>query len=216
MKKLVATAIALLLSASSAFALTATYGWEDGNTIIGKYGTVLAYNVTSPVYQGSRSLQLVDNYSGSNTPQAYVAWIKGLQPGDVVTASFWRYDTTPNASPSVRIWGHWNNDPNDVNGYNGSAGGNNSYGSVSGWDKLTMTWTVASGMSGLVVEARTYSDGNDTVWIDLLEVTAPDRAGVSIVTPGGTVSFVPEPGAFAALGTGIVGLAGFISRRRKK
>lgn len=206
MKKMAVLAAALMLAASATHALTVTYGWEDGGTVLGVYGTALASNVSSPVNTGTKSLKLVDNSSGSGTPQAYVAWIKGLADGDVVTAGFWRYDTTIGSSPSTRIWAHWNDSPTDVMGYAGSAGGNSDYGTTSGWQELSWSWTVSGGHTGLVIEARTYSDGQDTVWIDDLSVTAPDTA--TIVTPA-----VPEPGALLALMSGIVGLFGFVRRR---
>jgi hypothetical protein len=160
-------------------------GWEDGEDVLGLYGTgdppMFAVPVTSPepVYEGDYSLRLEDN-SESGTPQAYVAWITGLLDGDEVTAQFHRYDDTPGSSPSCRIWGHWN-DSDDVMGYNGSAGGNSDYGPGTGWDLADYTWTVVDGHTGLVVEVRTYSNPGDTVWIDELYVVAPEHAAV--VTP---------------------------------
>lgn len=178
-----------------------SYGWEDGvGTVLGLYGSgdppMIATNVGAPdpVYAGDRSLRLEDN-SPSGTPQAYVAWIRGLQVNDVVTGSFWRYDTTPLVSPSCRIWGHWNDDPNDVMGYNGSASGNDDYGPGTGWDQTSYSWTVDPNAphTGLVIEVRTYSNPGDTVWVDDIDVTAPAHA---------TITLVPEPVSlvFVALG----------------
>lgn len=213
MKKLIVVAVVLLLAASSAFALTANYGWEDGNTVLGSYGTVLTTNVTSPVYSGSHSLQLVDNYSGSATPQAYVAWITGLATGDVVTASFWVYDTTPSSSPSGRIWGHYTSSLTDIDAYAGSASGSSSYGDGNGWSQLSYSWTfdASTDRNGLVIEARTYSDSLDTIWIDDLSIIAPDHA--TVITAGGVTS-VPEPGSLIAILSGIVGLVGYMQKRR--
>jgi len=164
---------------------TETCGWEDaGTTIIGNYGDIIATNVGAPdpVHTGSRSLKLEDN-AASGTPQAFVAWITGLSDGDVVDATFWRYDTTPGTSPSCRIWAHWNDDPADINGYAGSADGESDYGPGTGWDQTGYSWTVADGHTGLVIEVRTYSSAGDIVWIDDLEVTIPVTANFEEIVP---------------------------------
>ncbi len=173
------------ISAALALAGSVTFGWETDDTVLGLYGSgtppILVSLVSDPVHSGTQSLRLEDN-SPDGTPQAYVAWIVGLSDGDQVTASFWRYDTTPGSTPpSCRIWGHWNDDPEDLFGFNGSAGGNSSYGPGTGWDMAEHTWTVEGGHTGLVVEVRTYSEPGDTVFIDDMTITAPD--GAIIWTP---------------------------------
>lgn len=173
---------------------TMTHDWEDGtSTIIGQYSDIDAFNVGAPdpVYAGTRSLKLVDQ-AASGTPQAFVAWITGLNDGDQITASFWRYDDTPSAAPSCRIWGHYNDDPGDINGYAASAGGNSDYGPGTGWDQASHSWTVADGHSGLVIEVRTYSNPGDTVWIDNLEVTIPDTATFQDIVPVELQTFTIE------------------------
>ncbi len=177
--------IVLAALAAAAYSGTATCGWEGTETVLALYGTgdppIIASLVTTPVHGGAQALSLEDN-SPTGTPQAYVAWVTGLSDGDEVTAGFWRYDVTPGTTPpSSRIWGHWNDNPDDLLAYNGSAGGNNDYGPGTGWDLVEYTWTVAEGHTGLVVEIRTYSEPGDTVFIDDLTVTAPD--GTSIWTP---------------------------------
>ena len=124
---------ALMLLPSIAYgSQTRNYGWEDGGTILGKYGNVDDYNVTAPdpVHGDTYSLKLIDQSStGPSTPQAYVAWVTGLQQDDQVDASFWRYDTSPGVSPpSCRIWGSYTSDPNDIDSYVDSASGNYDYG----------------------------------------------------------------------------------------
>jgi len=161
--------------------ITENYGWEGSETILGNFGDIIATIATDPVHGGSQSLCLEDD-AATGTPQAYVAWIVGLSDGDVVTGSFWRYDTTPGTAPSCRIWGHWNDDPGDVNGHNGSASGQNDYGPGTGWDEAIYEWTVVDGHTGLVIECRTYSSPGDIVWIDDMTITAPD--GATIYTPG--------------------------------
>jgi hypothetical protein len=167
------------------------YGWEDGGIVLGLFGTgvppIIATNVGAPdpVFMGANSLRLEDN-SPTGTPQAYVAFIWNLRDGDVVTAGFWRYDTTPAASPSCRIWAHWNDElPGNPDGNNGSAGGNEDYGPGTGWDYTYWDWTVSGGHTGLVLEVRTYSNPGDTVWVDDLEVLAPDHAYIQF--PAGPV-----------------------------
>ena len=166
MRKLACIVGICAMGAFMASAATVNYGWEDGGTVLGVYpaGEMIATNVGAPdpVHTGDRSLKLEDN-SPSSTPQAYVAWIKNLQDGDVVTGSIFRYDVTPGVAPSARIWGHWNDNPDDVMGYSGSASGNYDYGPGEGWDCTSYDWTVADGHTGLVIEVRTYSNPGD--WI---------------------------------------------------
>jgi len=178
------TVLVVLIFAASQTVLadiTENYGWEGTETILGNYGDIIATIDSDPVHSGSQSLRLEDA-AASGTPQAFVAWVTGLNNGDVVTGSFWRYDTTPGTSPSCRIWAHWNDDPGDINAYNGSASGQTDYGPGTGWDEATYTWTVDAGHTGLVIECRTYSSAGDIVWIDDMTITAPN--GATIHTPG--------------------------------
>lgn len=192
--------LALLVGLSVAD--TETYGWEGTGTVLGLEGTgeppIITTIVSDPVHSGSYSLEMEDN-SPSGTPEAFVAWIIGLNDGDEVTASFWRYDTTPTSAPSCRIWAHWNDDPDDLYNDSGSASGNYDYGPGTGWDMTEWTWTVVDGHTGLVIEARTYSAPGDIVWIDDLTVTAP--SGVTIYTPGNYTAISPTTwGAIKCLG----------------
>lgn len=189
MKKLFTLAMALCLTAGAASADTVTYGWEDGGTILGMFPAdgVFPTNVTAPdpVYNGTASLKLEDNGGDGVTPQAYVAFVWGLQEGDVVSAGFWRYDDTPGVAPSCRVWGHWNNSlPADPDGYNGSAGGNSDFGLGEGWDFTTWDFIVPAETTGLVVECRTYSNAGDIVWIDEMVIIAPDDAFIQIPGSG--------------------------------
>ncbi len=180
-KRLVLCAL-MILVAVPAMATTVLYGWENGETILGMYpdGEVIATNVGAPdpVLSGLRSLKLEDA-SPSSTPQAYVAWISGLTDGDIVTASFYCYDTTPDVEPSGRIWGHYVNGAIDA--YAGSAGGSSAYSTGIGWEQLSYSWTFDSDggtRDGLVIEARTYSTAGVIVWIDDLMVEAPEACQI--------------------------------------
>ena len=189
MKRALLILLALGLAASANATTVVTYGWEDGGTVLAVYPdpalpSIIATNVASwdgaPVHGGNFSLKLEDN-APDGTPQAFLVYLWFLQDGDDVTVGFWRYDTTPDGSPSVRIWGHWNDTvPDDPDGYNGSAGGNDDYGTGEGWDYTENSWTVADGHTGLVVEARTYSEAGDIVWLDDLNVEVPDHVFVQI------------------------------------
>ena len=210
------------------------YGWEDGvGTILGSYGNIAnPANVTtgsdpgtnnqSPSHVpalvvtphgGSRMLEIMED-PHDGTPQAYVAYIENLSEGDQVTVGFYGWDSTPDTSPAMRIWGHYALN-GDVNSYDGSASGNGTYttGPETGaWSYVDYTWTVEAGKEALVIEARLYSTpststtNSTTYWIDDLSVTAPDGATVTVP--------VPEPMTLTLLGVG--GICTFIRHRRMK
>ena len=194
--KLLTLILMLTVVATGAMAQrTVDYDWETGGTILGQYSDMICTNVDATggnfVHAGTYALRCEDA-AASGTPQSYVAFIWGLQDGDQVTGSFYRYDVTPGAAPSCRIYGHWNDSlPSDPSGYNGSASGQDDYGPGTGWDQATYTWTVADGHTGLVIEVRTYSVSGDVVWIDDLQVTAPEHCWIQtpgfMVEPDGTV-----------------------------
>ncbi|MBD3278656.1 MAG: hypothetical protein GF388_10170 [Candidatus Aegiribacteria sp.] len=181
MKNLILIASALVLLPLSAMAVqTETYGWEDGNTVLGTYGNANVDLSSSTYHSGAYALEIYE-YPLGGTPQAYVGWVKDLADGDTVMASFWVYDTTPSTNPSGRIWGHWNDDPTDPNGYNGSASGNSEYSAGTGWSQLEHEWTVVDGHTGLMIEARIYSGSEyDTIWVDDLTIEAPDGATIEL------------------------------------
>jgi len=187
MKALFAIALVALVVSTAPCAVTETESWEGTYTVLGMFGSgsppiiaeALPNDPPGPV-DGLQTLKLTDN-SESGTPQVYAAWVRGLSDGDTVRVSIWRFDMSPGASPSCRLWGHWNDDPADVESYAGSAGGNSDYGPGTGWDEVTWTWTVEDGHTGLVIEIRTYSNSGDTVWVDMMTVTASD--GAEILTP---------------------------------
>ena len=201
MRLLLTLAFAILLAApATAGAITVTESWEGWywDCILGSYGmgfpAVLASAVSDapcdPV-DGAQVLRLTHN-SSSGSPEAYVAWIRGLAPGDTVEASLWRYDVTPEMSPSCYIWGHWNDDPHDVDTRDGSAGGNEEYGPGTGWDQTSWTWVVPaeSDHTGLVVEVRVAGDTGAIVWVDQMVVSAPGHADIQV--PGNVSPVEPS------------------------
>jgi hypothetical protein len=192
---------------------TYDYGWENGGTVLGSYGNLsAAANVASGTdpytsttvlpHGGSAMLQVTESPEGG-TPQGYIAFVENLANGDVVDASFWGWDSTPGASPSLRLWAHYAQS-GDVSSYAGSAGGNSTYTDGTGWSQLSHTWTFDDGggtRDALVIEARLYTptgaDGTD-YWIDDLQVIAPDTATVTF--PAGPTSV--RLASFGVLPTG--------------
>jgi hypothetical protein len=183
------------------------FSWEDGGTILGYYGNLVApTNVMGPqtgscgdcpggVYscpgasEGERYLHVRES-PHSGTPQAYLAWITNLAQGDLVDASFCGYDITPGASPSLRIWAHYTTS-GDIEDYQGSASGLYDYTAGTGWDPVEYAWMFDDGggtRDALVIEARLYSspatsaDSTD-YWIDDMCVTAPATAVIHFPEP---------------------------------
>jgi hypothetical protein len=214
MKKLLLIAFALTLVVSSAALAdyTVSYGWEDGTgTTLGHFsGSTVVDNVpyelnvtgaivgqscqagpfTCPgAFEGDRYLQTAES-PHTGTPQIYIACITGLVNNDVVTASYWGYDITPDPdAPSLRIWAHYTDSqmcPACPGNYTGSASGPADYTAGTGWSQLSYTWTFLSSGDdyGLVIEARLYSTPSTLdpcltdYFIDLVTVTAPDHAHV--------------------------------------
>jgi hypothetical protein len=185
-----------------------TYGWEDGvGTILGFYGNLANptnVGAPEPVHSGERALRVTEDPVGG-TPQAYIAWITGLTDGDTVDASFWGLDDTPDVSPSLRIWAHYSTS-DDIENYQGSAGGNETYTSGIGWEEIGWSWTFDSAVGtrdALVIEARLYTGADPTdYYID--DVTATTSSSTAAII------FAPEPASLVLLGLG--GLA--LLRRR--
>lgn len=201
-------ALGLFLSFTSAQPAQATrlsapkaliaYGWENGATILGSYGNLVnPMNVTSGAggtvlpHSGNAMLQVTEA-PHSGTPQAFIAYIENLTDGDIITASFYGWDNTPGASPSMRIWGHWAQS-GDVNSYEGAAGGNDTYTAGTGWDQVSWSWTLDTSAypdaDALVVEVRLYSTpatsntASTDYWVDTLVVEAPDTAVINVPSP---------------------------------
>jgi hypothetical protein len=223
MRSLIVVTLVTVAAFATSASIIRNYGWEDGlHTIPGSYGNVVdPTNVTGPqsgsdggaggtygpsgANSGERYLHVAEQ-PHSSTPQAFLAFVENLAAGDVVDASFFGYDETAGASPSLRIWGHYAFN-GDIDSYDGSAGGNSDYTAGTGWDQVSHSWTVEAGKEALVIEARLYStpatsEDRTDYWIDDLSVTAPDTATITI----------PEPGTMVLLGLG--GLAALLRRRR--
>jgi hypothetical protein len=230
MKKSLILAAILCLAASTAFAdYTVSYSWEDGTaTVLGTYGNIVdPTNVSGPqvgqeglpgttnscpgAYDGTYYLHVAEE-THSSTPQVYLACISGIQQGDVITASFYGYDDTPDVSPSWRIWGHYSDAtscatcPGD---YTGSAGGPDPYTPGTGWDITENTWTLVDPLevdqTALVIEGRVYSSPatcdscRTDYWADLVTVTVPDHCTVTFPDGGPSATEASTWGGIKAL-----------------
>ena len=148
------TAIAAVLlcatPALAGFANEASYGWEDGGTVMGWFnsgsGVPSFLNTDAQAYEGSRSLEIIEDPTGG-TPQIWVGFITGLTDGDTIDASFFAFDDSEGDSPSVRIWGGYAMS-DDISNYMGSAGGNSDFSEGTGWSELSHSWTFDSDMGG--------------------------------------------------------------------
>ena len=181
--------IYILLACSICFGeQTVEYGWEDGGTILGSFNgltdeqNVSQANGTGP-YDGNYMLSVSEEMDNTSTPQAWLGWITDLSNGDAVTACFYGYDTTPEVSPSLRIWGNWTSN-DDITSYKGSASGSPDYLDGSGWSQLCHTFSVDSDGweegEGLLVQARLYGDPGYEHLIDNLSITASDNATITV------------------------------------
>lgn len=167
------TAIMITLFNLSLADQSDTYDWEDGGVNLGFYGNAVCENSTEQAHDGTHSMKFTEEPL-NQTPQVYIWWITGLSEGDVIDASFWVYDSTPEDEyPKGRIWGHYTSDPEDINSYAGSASGNEAY-STEGWSELSYSWTFEAGTDhdGFVLESRIYSgDGANIIYVDETEIS---------------------------------------------
>ena len=188
---------ALIALAVAGFAGSVAFGqqidaecsFENGVEALGVFAPDnVAYQFSSEfVRTGNTSLVVEDLNITSTTSQVYLAYIENLVNNDLITAGFWAYDTTPDGSPSVRIWGHYA-DSGDVNSFRGSASGNSTYSGAEPWSFLEYTWTFDAGdpvRDALVVEVRPYgsaSISDNRVWIDDVSVFVDSASGIATIT----------------------------------
>lgn len=184
--------VVAISSAPVAAQQSATFGWEDGtSTALGIYGGANLENSNEQANTGARSLKYWEDPIGG-TPQAYIWWVTGLTDGDIIDAGMYFYDVTPSANPSGRIWAHYTDDPNDIESYAGSAGGNDTYPAGTGWEELSYSWTFdsASGTrDGIVIEARLYSGDltTNTIYVDDASITVSSNSAVIYAADGSVV-----------------------------
>ena len=193
------------------FPITASTGWEDptAQAILGSAGNLSDFGYDpSEAYAGSSSLFLVESPM-EGTPEAYVAYVTGLQAGDIVHASMWFKGE--GVVGKGRLWGHYANEGIDAE--DGSAGGASSYAGIgSEWEESTHTWVIPEGKTGLVIEARLYGYLEDNRLLGDELFVGVSSASASIQIAGQTAAPPVVPGSGGVAGV-LFGL-GVLGRRR--
>jgi len=180
-------------------AFTITSGWEFDNSdklmpSLGYYGSIGSITFeTSGCHGGSKCIK-AEASEVTGTPTVYLAYVKQLSPGDVVTASYWG---KASGNSSTGIWAHYIED--DHTDYDGSASGSSEYvGSYGEWAKTESSWTVPPRKTGLVIEARLYAADDDyhALWMDDLSVTVVSTLSPPLVaTAPSYESYFTQPGS---------------------
>ncbi len=172
---------------------TSSYGWEDLGVVLDDFFWPIVNNVFTEARTGTRSLKITKDFGVSSTPYGYVAFIDGLVDGDVVRASFYgkdgRYTGFDPDDGSIRLWAHYTDVPGEPNSFGGSAGGNEMY-SSNDWTELSGMWVFDEGdtsqfdpRTGMIIEARVYSESGDYGFVDDLVIEVPDFPRVSVDFP---------------------------------
>jgi hypothetical protein len=207
---LVSAAVAATMATSAIADISASTGWEDtsADALLGTYGNVYDWGYeTADPFSGNSSLFMVED-PVNGTPQGFCAWITGLSEGDTVTATMWMKGASNGVDNDGkgRLWGHYTTN-DDIFTYEGSASGSGDYAGAGGvWEQAMHTWTIEAGQTALVVEARMYSYGANTLLLGDDLTVSTNNDGASITLAG----VIPAPGALALLG-----LAGLAGRRRR-
>lgn len=180
------------------------YGWENFDpfspnfretVLLGTYGALQTGLEIGEVRSGSKALWISDD-SSSDTPEGYVAWIRGLQPGNYINASCFAKSYAGQSSGGVRLWAHYTYDDATIRSFAGSAGGYEIYSNPDEWTELRKTWVFPSltytdsqgnphPVTGMILKIRTYSAVGEGGFVDDLKIEVPQTATVLFPSPDG-------------------------------
>jgi len=193
MKKLTIVSLVIVAMAATATAVpvTCTYDWSGTANYLGCEGDQLTAQVSNAANRtGSAGDGLILKKTAGTSSQypyarGYLAAIWNLEAGDQVTVTMWRMDLGT-GYPYFRLYAHYNDmlqraqsaDGQDMSVDDGNCLGTASFGSQTGWEQVSHTWTIEEGHNGLVIDAAIWGDVNDEIWIDDLQVIVPDHADV--------------------------------------
>lgn len=180
------------------------YGWENFDpsspnfretVLLGTYSAIQTGLEISEVHSGTKALWVSDD-TATETPEGYMAWINGLQPGDYITVSCFGRSYAGQTSGGVRMWAHYTYDENDIQSYAGSASGYNGYSDPNEWVDLSKMWVfpdatytddeeVPHAVTGMVIAVRTYSAVGEGGFMDDLTIEVPQTATVTFPSMDG-------------------------------
>lgn len=201
-KSLIMLVLVALVATPALAERTINFGWTGDADFLGCVGTALtaeadvAYN-----YDGQSAGNGLCLTKNSISPYAngYIATVWGLEEGDQVTATCWRYDLNTNM-PHFALWAHYNDaleEAEDARGQDMSVDDGNMYGDQhignGGWEQYTHTWTIEAGHTGIVIDAQVYGPAGSQLYVDNLQLVIPDHA--SARTPGAVYA---SDGSFVA------------------
>ncbi len=208
MRKLTTLFAVICILTVPALAGEYTYDWADGaadylGCFDGEMSTIVDPLCNHTDSAGSGLALQKETFATDGYAMGFLAAVWDLQVGDEVTVNLWRRDDNSNM-PYFRLWSHYNDaleNATDARGQDmeaddGSLGGNNDFGSQSGWEEFSYTWTIAEGHNGLVIDGVVYGDRGATIYVDDITITVPDHASVrlpnAIYESGGTTTPVDE------------------------
>lgn len=210
-KSLITLALIGLLAVPAMAAQTYTYDWSGDADYLGCFGSDASaeiYALQDHTGDGGGSLLLTKNNWGPYA-NGFVASVWGLQEGDEVTVTCWRYDNY-SSMPYFALWSHYNDaleEAADARGQDmavddGNCYGNSQLGVQNGWEEYSHTWTIGAGHTGLVIDAQVYGSTGAYMLVDDLSITVPDHASVrtpDTVYPAGGEPTALEPASWTAV-----------------
>lgn len=213
-KSLITLALIGLLAMPAMAAQTYTYDWSGDADYLGTFFTDASgelYGLQDHTGDGGGCLLLTKNTYGGGYALGFIASVWGLQEGDEVTVSCWRYDNN-SAMPYFALWAHYNDaleEAGDARGQDMAVDDGNCYGDQklgvqNGWEEYTHTWTVEAGHTGLVIDAQVFGYGGHQMMVDDLSITVPDHASVrtpDTVYPAGGEPTAAEATSWTAVKT---------------
>jgi len=187
-KTLITIALIGLLAVPALAAQIYTYNWSGDADYLGCFYSDSSAEVDAAYNRpgsAGNGLKITKNTYGGGYVLGFVASVWGLEEGDEVTVSIWRYDNN-SAMPYFALWSHYNDalmQASDARGQDmaindGNCYGDQTLGVQNGWEQYTHTWTIEAGHNGLVIDAQVYGNTDSYMYVDDMTIVVPDHASV--------------------------------------